>query len=106
VATQNILDDSFMVATLFGKPVLCSQNRINPYFLPQGLFSYDIRYDDEHQGCEIEVADVVYMNYWLTIITKQKLIHEYNGYTPISPSDIIYQTDLRMNISEYERIVI
>ena len=44
--------------------------RVNRGSIPEGLFCYDIRYDDDCQGIAGEIAPFVMVNHWGTIITK------------------------------------
>lgn len=80
LAKRTIMDEKFQVVTIFNKPVLFTCDRIDRTKVPDNLFCYDIRHDDDCRGDMAEVKDHVMINHWGTVICKEPFgTQEYNG---------------------------
>lgn len=61
-------------------PVLFTCARVDRDTIPQDLFCYDVRHDDECQGIACEVKPFVKINHWGTIISKTEIPLEEGSY--------------------------
>ena len=59
--------------TVCGKPALFTSIRIKRDTVPDGLYTYDVRHDDECRGIPCEIAPFVMVNHWGTIILAEPL---------------------------------
>lgn len=76
----------YEVCELFGKTVLWTCARIDRGTIPDGLYVYDLR--DECDGIPYEVAPVVYVNHFGTIISKEPIEMKcYGAYSLIGEED-------------------
>ena len=64
--------EEYEVVELDGIPALFIEERIEKEGIPEGLFCYDIRHNDEDQGIGCEIANHVRVNFWATVITKEE----------------------------------
>lgn len=72
----------FQLVTIFNKPILFDCERIDRTKVPENLFCYDIRHDDECRGDMVELKDYVMVNHWGTVICKEPFgTQEYDGTT-------------------------
>ena len=55
------------------KPALFTSIRIKRDTVPDGLYTYDVRHDDECRGIPCEIAPYVMVNHWGTIILAEPL---------------------------------
>ena len=67
-------EEVFEVIELFGQyKVLFTNSRIKRDSVPEGLYVYDIRHDDECQGIMCEIKPYILVNHWGTIICKSPI---------------------------------
>lgn len=59
--------------TVCGRPALFTGIRIRRDTVPDGLYAYDVRHDDECRGIPCEIAPFVMVNHWGTIILAEPL---------------------------------
>ena len=63
-------NEVFDVITVFDKPVLFTNARIDRSEVPEDLYCYDIRHDD-YEGNLAELKDFVFVNHGGTILSKE-----------------------------------
>ena len=71
--TFNAMTEHSEEITVCGKPALFTGIRIRSYTVPDGLYAYDFRHDDECRGIPCEIAPFVMVNHWGTIILAEPL---------------------------------
>ena len=65
---RNAAEESYELVEVFGRECLFTCARIDRSTVPEGLYAYDIRHDDEGQGEPCEIKPHVLVNHWGTII--------------------------------------
>ena len=73
IMTFNTMTEHYEEITVCGKPALFTSIRIKRDTIPDGLYVYDVRHDDECQGIPCEIAPFVMVNHWGTIILAEPL---------------------------------
>lgn len=69
---------------------LFTSNRVSRESLPEGVFLYEVRHDDECMGEPSEIAKGIMVNFWGSLLTVQQLKEvEENGYMIIGSVDWI-----------------
>lgn len=63
----------FELAMLDAYPVLFTDARVDRKTVPEDLFCYDVRHDDDGQGIACEVKPHVIVNHWGTILSREKI---------------------------------
>ena len=81
----NAQDESFEVIEVLGQSALFTSLRIKRATVPQGLFQYEVRHDDDGRGDPVEIAKGIMVNHWGTILTRKPLELPENGYLSIDP---------------------
>ena len=71
--TFNAMTEHYEEITVYGKPALFTSIRIKRDTIPDGLYAYDVRHDDECRGIPCEIAPFVMVNHWGTIILAEPL---------------------------------
>ena len=71
--TFNAMTEHYEEITVCGKPALFTSIRIKRDTVPDGLYTYDVRHDDECRGIPCEIAPYVMVNHWGTIILAEPL---------------------------------
>ena len=71
--TFHAMTERYEEITVCGKPALFTSIRIKRDTVPDGLYAYDVRHDDECQSIPCEIAPFVMVNHWGTIILAEPL---------------------------------
>ena len=71
--TFHAMTEHYEEITVCGKPALFTSIRTKRDTVPDGLYTYDVRHDDECRGIPCEIAPFVMVNYWGTIILAEPL---------------------------------
>ena len=71
--TFNAMTEHYEEITVCGKPALFTSICIKRDTVPDGLYAYDVRHDDECRGIPCEIAPFVMVNHWGTIILAEPL---------------------------------
>ena len=69
----DVNEEEFENITLFDTPMLFTSSRCDRKTLPQGMYMYEIRHDDDGQGYTCEVADWIIVNHWGTVISNRPI---------------------------------
>ena len=71
--TFHAMTEHYEEITVCGRPALFTGIRIRRDTVPDGLYAYDVRHDDECRGIPCEIAPFVMVNHWGTIILAEPL---------------------------------
>ena len=71
--THDAMTEHYEEITVCGKPALFTSIRIKRDTIPEGLYAYDVRHDDECRGIPCEIAPFIMVNQWGTIILAEPL---------------------------------
>ena len=71
--THDAMTEHYEEITVCGKPALFTSIRIKRDTVPEGLYAYDVRHDDECRGIPCEIAPFIMVNHWGTIILTEPL---------------------------------
>ena len=69
----NAAEEDFELMELFGQTVLFTNMRVDRSTVPEGLYAYDARHDDDCTGEICEIKPSVMVNHWGTIICKESI---------------------------------
>jgi hypothetical protein len=70
---HNAENESYELVEVLGNECLFSCLRIDRTTVPEGLYAYDVRHDDECQGDVCEIKPHILVNHWGTIICSEPI---------------------------------
>ena len=101
---DDITSERFEKILLYKRPVLFTPLRIKSDAVPEGLYKYELRHDDECTGEIVQIAHGVFVNHWGTILSDHQLRLGPSGYRDIDESkDIRYLNEPPVTVKEYLR---
>lgn len=97
---------AFEAVTVLDHPMLFACFRIDRNSVPDGLYLYEVRHDDDQQGLPVQIADWVLVNHWGTLITDTPIPLEpnFNGsnsYKDIDPEEDWNYEGYSQTLKEY-----
>lgn len=99
---ENAEKERFELAMLDEYVVLFTCARIDRKTVPEALFCYDVRHDDDCQGIACEIKPYVAVNHWGTILTKTEIpMAESGRYYPKEDMNYLGET---LTVEEYMRL--
>lgn len=96
----------FEEVTVFDYPMIFTCLRIARDTVPNGLYMYEVRHDDDQQGDPVEIAEWILVNHWGTLITNKPIRLEpsesgINAYRDIDPEKDWNYEGLATTVQEY-----
>lgn len=70
---ENAMTETFEEVTVLGRPMLFTNSRIDRDTVPKGLYLYEVRHDDDQQGCPVEIAPRILVNHWGTLLSSRPI---------------------------------
>lgn len=65
----NATTEQYENVTVLNKPMLFTSLRVDKATVPDGLFVYEVRHDDDCKGIPTELAKWIMVNHWGTVIS-------------------------------------
>lgn len=93
--------DGFEEVELFGKPALFTCLRLASESVPDGVYKYSIRHDDDCQGIACELAKWIMVNHWGDVLTLEPINLGKDGRVYMSDEDINYGVDDITTLAEF-----
>ena len=101
---DDISKELFEPMKLFGKSVLFTPRRISKDELPDGIFKYELRHDDEGLGIICQISTRILVNHWGTVLSNKPIKLDLDGYRDIDEDkDIEYLSTPCITISQYQK---
>ena len=101
---DDIANERFEKILLYKRPVLFTPLRIKSDAVPEGIYKYEVRHDDECTGEIVQIAHGVFVNHWGTILSDHQLRLGPSGYRDIDESkDIRFLNESPVTVKEYLR---
>lgn len=100
---SNAMNEYYEENTVLGQQALFTSVRLDRKTVPEGLFVYDVRHDDECQGIPCEIANKVLVNHWGTIVTAKPIDFHGNNYIFLKEGDFNYVTGECNTIEKFIR---
>lgn len=101
---DDITNERFEKILLYKRPVLFTPLRIRNDAVPEGIYKYEVRHDDECTGEIVEITHGIFVNHWGTILSDHQLRLGPSGRRDIDESkDIRYLNEPPVTVNEYLR---
>lgn len=94
-------NEEFELVTVFDYPMLFTCCRVDRATVPDNLFVYDVRHDDECQGIPVEIANFVLVNHWGTLISRVPIELKENEKCRLLDEDDWSYSGETMRLDEY-----
>lgn len=65
------MTEKFEDVTVLGHPMLFTCLRVDRDTVPQGMYMYEVRHDDDQQGEPVQIANWIMVNHWGTLISNR-----------------------------------
>lgn len=99
---QSIENEKFQVIKLFGHEVLFTDIRVSSKLIPNGLYKYEVRHDDESWGEMVQLAKGIMVNHFGTVLSDKPIKLDENGYRDINEERDVKETNKpSMTINQY-----
>ena len=88
----NAMTEQFEDVTVLGHPMIFTCLRVDRDTVPEGLYMYEVRHDDDQQGDPVQIGNWIMVNLWGTIISNKPIRLEpspnrNNAYRDIDPEE-------------------
>lgn len=98
--------ETYEEVTVLGKPMLFTSLRVDRSTVPQGMYLYEVRHDDDGRGDQCQIGNWILVNHWGTLISNEplKLIpvpHRDNAYLDIDPEKDWNYEGIGSTLKEY-----
>lgn len=67
------MTEKFEDVTVLGHPMLFTCLRVDRDTVPQGMYMYEVRHDDDQQGEPVQIANWIMVNHWGTLISNRPI---------------------------------
>lgn len=67
------MTEKFEDVTVLGHPMLFTCLRVDRDTIPQGMYMYEVRHDDDQQGEPVQIANWIMVNHWGTLISNRPI---------------------------------
>lgn len=84
----NAMTEQFEDVTVLGHPMIFTCLRVDRDTVPEGLYMYEVRHDDDQQGDPVQIGNWIMVNHWGTIISNKPIRLE-QARTGIMPTGIL-----------------
>lgn len=83
----NAMEENFEEITVLGKPALFLDMRLDPDTVPKDLYLYEVRHGDGEWSDPVQIAKVIMVNHYGSIITREPIDLPPDGYLDINPDE-------------------
>lgn len=85
MARYHAMEEKFTEITVLGHAALFHDLRIDRSTVPEGMYLYEVRHDDEGLGDPVQIAKGILVNHFGSIITREPIKLPPDGYRDIDP---------------------
>ena len=82
---------TYQEVTIFDRPALFTECRIDRATVPEGVYRYELRHGDEDWGEPIELARGIFANYYGTVLTREPFQLPIDGWIPMENDSLSFQ---------------
>lgn len=96
------LSERYEEITVLDKSALFTSGRIERSTVPDGLYMYEVRHDDDGNGDPVQIGKGIAVNHWGTILTREPIQLPPDGLLDIDPQkDWAYSTGDCRTVKEF-----
>lgn len=91
----------FEEVEIFEKPALFTCLRIDSGTVPNGIYKYEVRHDDDMQGIACRLGRRIVVNHWGTLLTREPIELDKDGFKTLTEEDLNYATGDCRTLKQY-----
>ena len=92
---------NYDAVTIFGKPALFTDWRIDRDTVPSGLYCYELRHEDEDWGSPCQIVRRILVNFFGTILTSEPIPLNEDGRRDFDSAELVYTEYNTASIHKY-----
>ena len=82
---------TYQEVTIFDRPALFTECRIDRATVPEGVYRYELRHGDEDWGEPRELARNLMVNFYGTVLTREPFQLPIDGWIPLESGTLSFQ---------------
>ena len=94
---------NYQEVTIMGKPALFTDFRIDRATVPEGVYRYELRHDDEDWGEPVSLSRSIVVNYYGTILTREPFQLPIDGWIPMENDSLSFQDGGYRTLAEFQQ---
>ena len=67
------MTEEYEIVTVLGHQMLFTCARVNRETVPEGLYMYEVRHDDDQNGDPVQIGKWIMVNHWGTLISDEPI---------------------------------
>ena len=93
---------TYQEVTIFDRPALFTECRIDRATVPEGVYRYELRHGDEDWGEPVELARGIFANYYGTVLTREPFQLPIDGWIPLESDSLSFQDGGCRTVAEFQ----
>lgn len=93
---------TYQEVTIFDRPALFTECRIDRATVPEGVYRYELRHGDEDWGEPVELARSIFANYYGTVLTREPFQLPIDGWIPMENDSLSFQDGGCRTLAEFQ----
>ena len=93
---------TYQEVTIFDRPALFTECRIDRATVPEGVYRYELRHGDEDWGEPVELSRNIVVNYYGTVLTREPFQLPIDGWIPMENDSLSFQDSGCRTLAEFQ----
>lgn len=93
---------TYQEVTIFDRPALFTEYRIDRATVPEGVYRYELRHGDEDWGEPIELSRSLMVNFYGTVLTREPFQLPIDGWIPLESGNLSFQDGGCRTLAEFQ----
>lgn len=93
---------TYQEVTIFDRPALFTECRIDRATVPEGVYRYELRHGDEDWGEPIELSRSLMVNFYGTVLTREPFQLPIDGWIPLENGSLSFQDGGCRTLAEFQ----
>lgn len=94
---------TYQEVTIFDRPALFTECRIDRTTVPEGVYRYELRHGDEDWGEPIELSRSLMVNFYGTVLTREPFQLPIDGWIPLESGSLSFQDGGCRTLAEFQQ---
>ena len=94
---------TYQEVTIFDRPALFTECRIDQATVPEGVYRYELRHGDADWGEPIELSRSLMVNFYGTVLTREPFQLPIDGWIPMENDSLSFQDGGCHTLAEFQQ---